>query len=392
MRRWLRRLAPPFVAAAALTMMLTIGAGSAVAKKEGRPVDRVVMFSSDGMRPDLMQRYASQGYMPTYKNLMKDGAVGKNGMVQAFPPNTGVGWYTMATGTYPSEHGSTNNTFFRSGDIFSNRSSFSGAGVLQADTIANAAERAGKKVAQIDWVGGIPANITGPTVDFATFYSNRGVLVGQADSTEQAGAAAFGTNYQVGSIAPASSTWTNVPAGDPAAPPKEAAWTIPTSFAAQNPTRTYNVYFYDSNVNGTPAYDHAIVATNDRDGSSGVDLAVGDFKGTKVTLTGTRAQATPSRVLACRPVIRRSGSKSRATTRQARTSATSSASASPIASGTDGVITWNEINDVRASKGKPARVASCCATRTSLARVEMPMPTQIAQAARSGVNRICASS
>ena len=40
-------------------------------------------------------------------------------MVQAFPPNTGVGWYTMATGTYPSEHGSTNNTFFRGGDAFS---------------------------------------------------------------------------------------------------------------------------------------------------------------------------------------------------------------------------------------------------------------------------------
>ena len=44
---------------------------------------------------------------------MKDGATGDNGMLQAFPPNTGVGWYTMATGTYPSEHGSTNNTFFR---------------------------------------------------------------------------------------------------------------------------------------------------------------------------------------------------------------------------------------------------------------------------------------
>jgi predicted AlkP superfamily phosphohydrolase/phosphomutase len=84
---------------------------------------------------------------------MKDGITGKNGMVQAFPPNTGVGWYTMATGTYPSEHGSTNNTFFRGGDAFANRTSFSGAGVLQADTIANAAERAGKKVAQIDWVG-----------------------------------------------------------------------------------------------------------------------------------------------------------------------------------------------------------------------------------------------
>jgi len=111
MKRWARWLAPAFVGAAAF--VLTMTAGTAVAKQDGRPVDRVVMFAADGMRPDLMERYAKAGFMPTYKNLMKDGVTGQNGMVQAFPPNTGVGWYTMATGTYPSEHGSTNNTFFR---------------------------------------------------------------------------------------------------------------------------------------------------------------------------------------------------------------------------------------------------------------------------------------
>src|SRR5262249_3290500 len=83
------------------------------------------------------------------KALMNAGVRGDNGMVQAFPPNTGVGWYTMATGTYPGEHGSTNNTFFRSGDAFTNRTSFAASGVLQADTLAAAAERAGKKVAQV---------------------------------------------------------------------------------------------------------------------------------------------------------------------------------------------------------------------------------------------------
>jgi 2',3'-cyclic-nucleotide 2'-phosphodiesterase (5'-nucleotidase family)/predicted AlkP superfamily phosphohydrolase/phosphomutase len=295
MRRWIRWLAPALLGAAALT--LTITAGSAVAwDNHYKPVDRVVMFASDGMRPDLMEKYAEKGFMPTYKKLMNRGAFGKNGMVQAFPPNTGVGWYTMATGTYPSEHGSTNNTFFRSGDNFANRTSFSGAGALQADTIANAAERAGKKVAQIDWVGGIPANINGPTVDFATFYSNRGVLVGAADPVEQAGAATFGVNYQVGAIA-AASGWSGVPAGDPAAPAKESTWSIPTSFAPQNPNRTYNVYFYDGVVNGTAAYDHAIVSPVGKTGASpSVNLAIGDFEPVKLTgadgLIGTRATET----------------------------------------------------------------------------------------------------
>src|SRR5678816_4218319 len=115
--------------------------------------------------------------MPTYKDLMKHGVTGDNGMLQAFPPNTGVGWYTMATGTYPSEHGSTNNTYHRTGEAnFNNRTSFSLAGTLQADTLAAAAERAGKKVAQINWVGGAASGIAGPTVDFVNFFSTRGVL------------------------------------------------------------------------------------------------------------------------------------------------------------------------------------------------------------------------
>jgi 2',3'-cyclic-nucleotide 2'-phosphodiesterase (5'-nucleotidase family) len=67
-------------------------------------------------------------------------------------------------------------------------------------------------------------------------------------------------------------------------------WAVPTSFAAQNPSRTYNVYAYDSNVNGTAAYNHVVVATVDKNGAAGaLDLAVGDFKGVKVTLIGSRA-------------------------------------------------------------------------------------------------------
>src|SRR3954451_3570026 len=207
MSRLSRRLALTALGVVVLSVLVAFGAGAAGAKPgHDRPADRVVLFASDGMRPDLMEKYAKSGDMPTYKKLMNEGATGDNGMLQAFPPNTGVGWFTMATGTYPSEHGSTNNTYFRSGDTFSNRTSFSAAGVLQADTLANAAERAGKKVAQIDWVGGAAANIDGPTVDFTNFFSNRGVLVGQANTVEQAGSAFFGVTYQVSS-APAATGW-----------------------------------------------------------------------------------------------------------------------------------------------------------------------------------------
>src|SRR4051812_27474204 len=53
---------------------------------------KTLLFASDGMRPDLVDKYAGQGAMPTMKDLMKRGVKGQNGLVQAFPPNTGVGW------------------------------------------------------------------------------------------------------------------------------------------------------------------------------------------------------------------------------------------------------------------------------------------------------------
>ncbi|HEU5212125.1 MAG TPA: 5'-nucleotidase C-terminal domain-containing protein [Gaiellaceae bacterium] len=294
-----RGMALALVSAAALTVILTLGVGSAVAKKDNWPdANKVVLFASDGMRPDLMRGYAKHGAMPTYRELIKHGAVGADGMLQAFPPNTGVGWYTMATGTYPSEHGSTNNTFFRSGDTFSNQTSFSGTGVLQADTIANAAERSGKKVAQIEWVGGRAANIAGPTVDFATFLSTRGVLTYPVVASEQNGAAAFNISYQVAAFAPAAG-WSNVPAHDPATGPMQTTLQVNTSFAAQNPSRTYDVFIYDSKTDSTRAYDRVLLVRTAaaKDASQAyANLGVNDWAEIKLKgadgLIGARAGQT----------------------------------------------------------------------------------------------------
>jgi 2',3'-cyclic-nucleotide 2'-phosphodiesterase (5'-nucleotidase family) len=243
------------------------------------PVSKAVFFSSDGMRPDLMERFAAEGVMPNYAQLMQTGVRGDNGLTQGFPPNTGVGWYTLATGTWPSEHGSTNNTFHRAGDAFDRRTSFATPGILQADTLAAAAERAGKKVAQVDWTGGRNSGIKGPTVDFATFFANSGVTAFPANADEQAGAASFGINYLVAGFA-AANGWTNVPTGDPAAPQQETSFTIPST-SPDNPARTYDVYIFDGVVDGAPAYDRAIIVRRAaaKDGSqAAANVGVGDFK------------------------------------------------------------------------------------------------------------------
>ncbi len=92
-------------AAMGFVAILVIAVGTAGAAKQRCPageqrarrsVNTVIMFAADGMRPDLVQKYADAKVMPTMRDLIKKGVQGQNGMLQGFPPNTGVGWHTMA--------------------------------------------------------------------------------------------------------------------------------------------------------------------------------------------------------------------------------------------------------------------------------------------------------
>jgi len=295
------------IAAFAIVLALVIAVPAGAAKNTKPPTgppraDKVILFASDGMRPDLMETYAAEGFMPTYADLMANGVRGDNGLIQAFPPNTGVGWYTLATGAYPGEHGSTNNTFHRTGESnFNTRTSFAAPGILQADTIQQAAERAGKKIVSVEWVGsrGIQPALNGPVIDFRNFFSTRGVLTYPAVPAEQAGAATFGLSYQVASFG-AAAGWTNTPVGDDGvSPPQESILTVATTFATQNPTRTYDVYVYDSVVDGVAAYDRVILARTavGKDASeAAADLAEGDWMDIRLEgadgLIGARAGQT----------------------------------------------------------------------------------------------------
>jgi len=273
-------------------------AGGAFAGKPKPPLaEKVIFFASDGMRPDLVDRYAERGAMPTMKKLMKEGVKGDNGLLQGFPPNTGVGWYTLATGAWPGEHGSTNNTFHRTGEgNFNNRTSFATTGILQADSLPQAAERAGKKVVSVEWVGArnlVPA-LQGPVVDFRTFFSNRGILLNYDLPGQPAGANAFGVSYQRVDLDPAAG-WSNVPGSNSPALQEQLKVTNTAFPAADNVDRFFDLYIYDSTNDSTTNYDRVLVvpSTAGKDGNAKVaDLRQGEWKDVKVTLTGARAGQT----------------------------------------------------------------------------------------------------
>ena len=282
MKRFGRLGGAAALAVAALAMLVFAGpsAGNDDDGSEARS-QKAILFASDGMRPDLMERYAQLGLMPTYKDLMRKGTTGDNGLKQAFPPNTGVGWHSLATGAWPSTHGSTNNTFHRTGDAFNNTSSFAQPGILQADTLLQAAERAGKKVLAMEWVAarGLSPALQGPVVDFRAFIGGRGITLNFDIPGHLA--AAFGVQYQQPGVTDAAG-WTNVPASF--SPAKQTTFTHNNSQIPGN--GLWDVYIYDSTNDSTVNYDHVLFVNSAaaKNGTGGTVLAPGEWADTKLKL------------------------------------------------------------------------------------------------------------
>ena len=220
-----------------------------------------------------------------------------NGLLTQAPPNTGAGWFSLATGAWPGVTGSTNNTFHINGQpITSSTSALGSANVLQAETIAQSAERGGLKVAQIEWAGGRSGSIQGPTLDFRTFLSGRGVATNYISPTDLANfVTAFGLQYDH----PAG--FANQAAFPQAAPLPATGWTnVPTSYSPAQEMRLrvldfgvdkygLNAYIYDSSNDHRTNYNRVLFAPA-KDGAAKVgDLREGQWADVKVVINSTNA-------------------------------------------------------------------------------------------------------
>ena len=257
-------------------------------------VDGAVFFSADGLRQDMVAKYAAQGRLPTMASFLKGGTkAADDGLLTEAPPNTGAGWYSLATGAWPAVHGSTNNTFHINGAPFGNRTAAFDPNVLQAESIAQSAERGGLKVAQVEWAGGRNATINGPTIDYMTFHSGRGVATNYTSPADNAAfVASFGLQF-------------DHPAGfagqapfAAAAPTDATGWSnVPTSFSPAKEMRLrvldfgvdkygLNAYLFDSTNDSSVNYDQVLFAPA-KDGSAAVGtLAEGKWADVKVKIAG----------------------------------------------------------------------------------------------------------
>jgi 2',3'-cyclic-nucleotide 2'-phosphodiesterase (5'-nucleotidase family) len=268
---------------------------------KGQPTNTAVFFASDGLRQDLVVKYAAQGLMPTMASFLKKGvsATG-DGLLTEAPPNTGAGWYSLATGAWPGVHGSTNNTFHINGTNFANSTSAFASGIMQAESIAQSAERGGLKVAQVDWDGGANSSIQGPTIDFRTFLSGRGVTTnfvggaGDALFDDAPFIAAFGLQFDT----PAGHAGQAPFAG--AAPTDASGWTgVPASFSPAKEMRLrvldfgvdkygLNAYIFDTTNDATTNYDKVLFSKTKSGAAPDAvaTLGMGETADVKVTIVG----------------------------------------------------------------------------------------------------------
>jgi 2',3'-cyclic-nucleotide 2'-phosphodiesterase (5'-nucleotidase family) len=238
--------------------------------------------------------------MPTMRDFLKKGASATGGgLLTQAPPNTGAGWYSLATGAWPGVHGSTNNTFHINGQPFGNRTSAFDQNVLQVESIAQSAERDGLKVAQVEWAGGRNASIQGPTIDFRSFLSGRGVATnftgtaGEVLFDDVPFITAFGLQFDH----PAGFAGQAPFAG--AAPVAATGWTgdLPATFSPAQEMRLrvldfgvdkygLNAWIFDSTNDSTTNYDKVLFSKTKSAADSVGILGKGEWADVKVTVQG----------------------------------------------------------------------------------------------------------
>ncbi len=273
---------------------------------DGRHSDNAVFFASDGMRQDLVARYASMGLMPTMGSMLKKGTYASgNGLLTQAPPNTGAGWYSLATGAWPGVHASTNNTFHVNGNVFANSTSAFASGVLKAESIAQAAERGGLKVAQVEWAGGANASIQGPTIDFQSFGSGRGVstnFVGQPGDVlfdDPAFIGSFGLQFDTpnGLVIPGAAP--DIAPFPAAAPTPATGWSgnLPQTFSPAQEMRLrvldfgtdkygLNAWIFDSTNDSKTNYDKVLFSRTKSAADAVATIGKGVFADVKVKIQG----------------------------------------------------------------------------------------------------------
>ena len=89
-----------------------IGNIAVAEEKSSQDIRLVLQITVDGLRADLLNRYANSFGKRGFRYLMQNGTVYTNAQYQHANTETIVGHTTLATGTFPAQHGMIGNVWF----------------------------------------------------------------------------------------------------------------------------------------------------------------------------------------------------------------------------------------------------------------------------------------
>lgn len=248
----------------------------------------LILFAASGMSDRDIDSFASDGAMPALAAMAESGASGD--LVPPFPASASTLLPTLLTGAWPAEHGIVADTFHRMGsDTFESVARGADPGLVLADTLPQAAERAGKQVVSIGWQGaeGLDPALSGPVVGETMALSMPGVLTTSTDAALQEAARTHSVAYDAVALRPAEG-WSGAP--ESFSPAQEAELMVQSLDAeGVNPDRTLFLYLFDSTDDGAENYDKMLVAATKDAAEGAVPFGEGAWSSLSLLLARDRA-------------------------------------------------------------------------------------------------------
>jgi hypothetical protein len=242
--------------------------------RPGEDTPPVVVYITDGLRQDLTRRYAREGRLPAFADVLR-GASTREGLVPPPIPNSAPGWTTLLTGASVAESGIVSNTYFDATRPFGTGalSGFS-PDQVQAETIFASAQRQGLDVMSLGVVGFSDAwlEVDGRDNVAVEYYP------------DWLGARGIVANYDVplpntdllslnDYLTSASVTFT--PADGWTQPPRSHSPQMESTF--QTAGITFHLLVSDTTDNGVTDYDDVLVAPSEDAGQALTRLGAGEW-------------------------------------------------------------------------------------------------------------------
>ena len=117
--------------------------------------DKVVVIGLDAAVASLVEEYIASGDMPNLAELRKRGGYAR--LHSVFPGVTPVNWASVSTGAYPGTHGITDFLIVEPGAALDSGINAFLSATRQAETLWEAANKAGMKTATLNFPGAWPA-------------------------------------------------------------------------------------------------------------------------------------------------------------------------------------------------------------------------------------------